>query len=47
LKDAICGKKFDDDEEVTDEEVVATETYGEGIQALTPRWRKGIDSEGD
>jgi hypothetical protein len=51
-KDAICGKKSDDDEEVISEvkrwlRQRPAEWYCEGIQALISRWRKVIDSEGD
>jgi histone-lysine N-methyltransferase SETMAR len=50
LKDAIRGKKFEDDEEVFSEVKKwlrhrPTEWYREGIQALIYRWRKAIDSE--
>jgi histone-lysine N-methyltransferase SETMAR len=50
LKDAIRGKKFEDDEEVISEVKRSlrqrpTEWYCEGIQALTTRWRKAMDSE--
>jgi hypothetical protein len=52
LKDAIPGKKYEDDEEVISEvkrwlRQRPAEWYREGIQALTSRWRKVIDSEGD
>jgi hypothetical protein len=52
LKDAIRGKKFEDDEEVISEvkrwlRQRPAEWYREGIQALTSRWHKAIDSEGD
>jgi transposase len=51
LKDTI-RKKFEDDEEVISEvkrwlRQRPAESYREGIQALTPRWRKAIDLEGD
>jgi hypothetical protein len=52
FKDAIHGKKFEDDEEVIYEvkrwlRQRLVEWYREGIQALTSRWRMAIDSEGD
>jgi hypothetical protein len=52
LKDAICGKKFEDDEEVISEvkrwlQWRPVEWYHEGIQAVTSRWCKAIDLEGD
>jgi len=52
LKDAIRGKKFEDDEEVISEvkrwlRQRPAEWYREGIQALTSRWRKAMDSDGD
>jgi hypothetical protein len=52
LKDAIRGKKFEDDEEVTSEVKTwlrqgPAAWYREGIQAFTSRWCKTIDSEGD
>jgi histone-lysine N-methyltransferase SETMAR len=52
LKDAIYGKKFEDDEEVISEvkrwlRQRPAEWYREGIQAVTSRWCKVIDSEGD
>jgi hypothetical protein len=52
LKDAIRGKKFEDDEEVISEvkrwlRQRPSEWSGEGIQSLTSRWHKVIDSEGD
>jgi hypothetical protein len=52
LKDAIYGKKFEDDEEVISEvkrwlQQRPAEWYREGIQTVTFRWRKVIDSEGD
>jgi histone-lysine N-methyltransferase SETMAR len=52
LKDANRGNKFEDDEEVISEvkrclRQRPAEWSGEGIQALTSRWRKAIDSEGD
>jgi hypothetical protein len=51
LKNAIREKKFDDDEEVISEvkrwlRQRHAELYREGIQAVTSRWRKAIDSEG-
>jgi hypothetical protein len=51
-KDAICGKKFEDDEEVISEvkrwlRQRPVEWHHEGIQALTSRWHKSIDLEGD
>jgi histone-lysine N-methyltransferase SETMAR len=52
LKDEIRGKKFEDDEEVISEvkrwlQQRLAEWHDEGIQALTSRWRRAIDSEGD
>jgi hypothetical protein len=53
LKDAIRGKKIEDDEEVISEVKMwlrqrPAEWYREGIQALTCRWHKAIiDLEGD
>jgi transposase len=52
LKDAVPGKEFEDDEEVISEvkrwlRQRPAEWYREGIQALTSRWRKSIDLEGD
>jgi hypothetical protein len=52
LKDAVRGKEFEDDEEVISEvqrwlRQRPAEWYREGIQALTSRWRKIIDLEGD
>jgi histone-lysine N-methyltransferase SETMAR len=52
LKDAIRGKKFEYDEEVISEvkrwlRQRPAELYREGIQAVTSRWRKAINSEGD
>jgi hypothetical protein len=52
LKDAVHGKKLEDDEEVISEvkrwlRQRPAEWYREGIQALTSQWRKAIDSEGD
>jgi hypothetical protein len=52
LKNAIRGNKFEEDEEVISEvkrwlRQRPAELYRESIQAVTPRWRKAIDSEGD
>jgi hypothetical protein len=52
LKDAIRGKKFEDDEEVISEvkrwlRQRPAERYRQGIQALTYRWRKAMDSDRD
>jgi histone-lysine N-methyltransferase SETMAR len=52
LKDAICGKRFEDDEEVITEvkrwlRQRPAECYREGTQALASRWRKAKDLEGD
>jgi hypothetical protein len=52
LKDAICKKKFEDNEEVISEvkrwlQHSPTEWYREGIQVFTSWWRKAIDSERD
>jgi hypothetical protein len=52
LKDEIRGKKFEDDEEVISEvkrwlQQRLAEWHDEGIQAVTYRWRRAIDSEGD
>jgi hypothetical protein len=52
LKDAIRGKKFQDEEEVIPEvkrwlRQRPAEWYHEGMQALTSRWRKAIHLEGD
>jgi hypothetical protein len=52
LKDAIRGKKFEDDEEVTTEakrwlRQRPAEWYREGTQALSSRWRKAKDLEED
>jgi histone-lysine N-methyltransferase SETMAR len=52
LKDAIRGKKSEDDKEVISEakrrlRQRPAERYREGIQALTSRWRKAIHSEED
>jgi histone-lysine N-methyltransferase SETMAR len=52
LKNAIRGNKFEDDEDVISKEKRwlrqrPAEWYREGIQALTCRWRKAIDLEGD
>jgi hypothetical protein len=52
LKDAICRKKFEDNEEVISEvkrwlQQSPTEWYREGIQVFTSWWHKAIDSEGD
>jgi hypothetical protein len=49
--DAIRGKKFEDDEEVISKvkkwlRQRPAEWKREGIQALTSRWRKAIDSAG-
>jgi histone-lysine N-methyltransferase SETMAR len=49
LKDAIRGKKFENDEEGISEvkkwlRQRPAEWYREGIQAITSRWRKVIDS---
>jgi histone-lysine N-methyltransferase SETMAR len=52
LKHAIRGKKFEDDEEVISEvkrwlRQIFAEWCREDLQALTSRWRKAVDSEGD
>jgi hypothetical protein len=52
LKDAIRGKRFEDDEEVITEvkrwsRQRPAEWYCEGTQALASRWRKAKDLEGD
>jgi hypothetical protein len=52
LKVAIRGKKFEDNEEVIFEvnrslRQRPAEWNREGIQALTSRWHRAIDSEGD
>jgi hypothetical protein len=52
LKDAIRGKRFEDDEEVITEvkrwlRQRPAEWYREGIQTLASRWRKAKDLEGD
>jgi hypothetical protein len=52
LKDVIGGKKFEDDEEVISEvkrwlRKRPAKWYREGIHAVTSRWHKAIDSEGD
>jgi histone-lysine N-methyltransferase SETMAR len=52
FKDAIRGKTFEDDEEVTSEvkrclRQRPVEWYREGMQAITSQWRKAIDSKGD
>jgi hypothetical protein len=52
LKDAICGKRFEDNEEVITEvkrwlRQRPAEWYREGIQALASRWCKAKDLEGD
>jgi hypothetical protein len=51
LKDAICGKKFEDNEGVISEvkrwlQQRPAEWYREGMQALTSRWHKATDLEG-
>jgi histone-lysine N-methyltransferase SETMAR len=51
LKDAIRGRKFEDDEEVISEvkrwlRQRPAEWYGEGMQAVSSRWRKAIVSDG-
>jgi hypothetical protein len=50
LKNAVHGKKFEDDEEVISEvkrwlRQRRAEWYREGVQAVTSRWRKAINSE--
>jgi hypothetical protein len=52
LKDAIRGKRFEDDEEVITEvkrwlRQRPAVWYHEGIQALAFRWRKAKGLEGD
>jgi hypothetical protein len=52
LIDAVRGKKFENDEKGISEvkrwlRQRPAEWYREGIQALTSRWRKAVDSEGD
>jgi hypothetical protein len=52
LKDAIRGKRFEDDEEVITEvkrwlRQRPAEQYREGTQALASRWRKAKDLEAD
>jgi hypothetical protein len=52
LKDAIRGKKFQDNEEVITEvkrwlRQRPAEWYREGIQALVSQWHKAKDSETD
>jgi histone-lysine N-methyltransferase SETMAR len=52
LKDAIRGKKFEDDEEVITEvkrwlRQRPAQWYREGTQALASPWRKAKDLEGD
>jgi hypothetical protein len=52
LRDAICEKKFGDNEEVIYKvkrwlRQRPAEWYREGIQALTSRWHKAINTEGD
>jgi hypothetical protein len=49
LKDAIRGKRFEDDEEVIAEvkrwlRQRPAEWYCKGVQALASRWRKAKDS---
>jgi hypothetical protein len=52
LKDAIRGKRFEDDEEVITDvkrwlQQRPAEWYRESIQALASRWRKAKNLEGD
>jgi hypothetical protein len=52
LKDAICGKRFEDDEGVITEvkrclRQRPAEWYREGIQALASRWHEAKYLEGD
>jgi hypothetical protein len=52
LKDAIRGKRFEDDEEVITKVKRwlcqrPAEWYRKGIQALASRWHKAKDLEGD
>jgi hypothetical protein len=52
LKDAIRGKRFEDNEEVITEvnrwlRQRPAELYREGTQALASWWRKAKDLEGD
>jgi len=49
----FAGKKFDDDDDEAQEEVMtwfkglATNFYGSGIQKLVPRLNKCLDNAGD
>jgi hypothetical protein len=52
LIDAVRGKKFENDKKGISEvkrwlRHRPAEWYREGIQALTSRWLKAVDSEGD
>jgi hypothetical protein len=52
LKDALRGRRFADNDElkhsVRDElRRFSEELYTTGIQRLTQRWKKCVDSEGD
>jgi hypothetical protein len=52
LKNTICGKRFEDDEEVITEvkrwlRQRPAEWYLEGTQALASQWRKTKDLKGD
>ena len=53
LKKHLAGKKFDDDDEVQEEEVMtwfeglAADFYDSGIQKMVPRLNKCLDNAGD
>jgi len=52
LKKHLAGKKFDDDEEVQEEDMtwfkgLATDFYDSGIQKLVPRLNKCLYNAGD
>ena len=52
LKKHLAGKKFDDDDEVQEEDMTwfkgqAADFYDSGIQKLVPRLNKYLDNAGD
>jgi len=53
LKKHLAGKKFDDDDDEVQEEVVkwfkwqTADFYDSGIQKLVPRFNKCLDNAGD
>jgi hypothetical protein len=48
LKESLRGTRFEDDDAlITATRWASPEFYRAGIQALVPRWHKGVESDGD